>query len=279
MSNRRILRAVTLVLIVLMIFTGAQTVGLLSEAAKPISDETIVEITDLKTPLTSGKTAGVGEDKIEVTEPEAKPTEPEAKPTEPEEKPTEPEVKPTEPEVKPTEPEVKPTEPEVKPTEPEVKPTEPEAKPTEPEVKPTKPEETEPVSFYHKAIEALAAQLRDETSVAYKYFAKKNDGSSIDSTGNNFAPDVTAALLIAVPELEGLDYSYRLYECGKGKGFDIYWVDCLIGKLQAGTEIENVYHYNTVTGSLVAGKAVVSVKTVEGLKIHFIDGAAFAEGK
>ena len=242
-------------------------------AAVPVADEAPIAVPAVNVTRPTIPVAKPEVTEPEVTEPEV--TEPEV--TEPEV--TEPEV--TEPEV--TEPEV--TEPEV--TEPEV--TEPEV--TEPEV--TEPEVTEPeMSGTDKGIIALWNQLKTEGSTANVYFSNRAAGTSLDSAGPNWAPEVNAALAEAgIGSIDNNVYSagWRIWK--DNGSFNIFFTEEQLAGAAAKTELEDVAKANTAdltaaeaagdaTDAIVDGTAEVAVKNVknaqnENVSVSYIVGGSF----
>ena len=313
MKNKKTIRIVAVVAVLLTIFMATYSSGIFDDASAIVPDNAEINIGDTETPLSSGSNTNVDPNEViqngpqqeapqqEAPKPEEpKPEEPkpeEPKPEEPkpeEPKPEEPkpeEPKPEEPkpeEPKPEEPkpeEPKPEEPkpeEPKPEEPkpeEPKPEEPkpeEPKPEEPKPEEPKPEEPKPVAPIHeRAIIAIAGMLEDEDSVAHKYFSTRKKGASLDSTGKNFAPDVSNALIAMIPELETQGFSYRIYKGTAAEGYNIFWVDEDISELATGTALETVYKYNTVSGVQLVGHAETLLRTVEGETISIINGGTF----
>ena len=290
---------VTAVLLLLLLCISFASANKQSPAVEVLASELQSEITisDSLTPLASGSDSVLPErldapelpeepeviEQPEVTEKPVVTEQPEVT-----EEPEAPEV-PEEPEVpeapeEPEEPEVPeaPEEPEepVVPEEPEA-PEAPEA-PETPEVPevpevPEAPEEPEqpevPVApLYERAIAIIKAALNDTEGEIYGYFSVRGKGTSLDSTGKNFAPYLNALLKNGLSDLGA--YSYRIWKDSDGS-YNIFWTNNAVADMEVGAVLANVVRYNTLTGEYVMGTSVVTSKVVEGSTLHLISGGDF----
>lgn len=129
-----------------------------------------------------------------------------------------------------------------------------------------------------RGILALSSMLQQENSTIYQYFNGKQEGTSLDSTGPNYAPETLQEL-----QKLGIDTnstSWRVYKNKTGsaeQGYNIFWTDDGIISSEDITN-KTVYHvtkFNTVTQTFETGTMTVRWNTSIVPNIPVLDGGSF----
>lgn len=116
----------------------------------------------------------------------------------------------------------------------------------------------------------------------YQYFNTRAKGTSLDSTGFNFAPAVNDAMVADQIVNHSSEYSWRIYKCGNKSGstetgYNIFVTLDSVSTMNVSDHISTVVKYNTDTKISITGSSKVAAKVVEGTTIHYISGGDFKQ--